>query len=151
MNATALPYIMSTVVPPLQKSPDERPNILVADDEDQILNVVSKLVTCEQYGAITARDGNEALALYQECPEEISAVITDLNMPGMSGLELSLRIRDTHPDIPILIMSGNFEETIVRSLMQCRGYYLLRKPFTVGQFRNQLDKMMPNKRTAAAA
>jgi DNA-binding NtrC family response regulator len=143
MNAPALPYIMSTIP---QSKPDlrnERPNILVVDDEDQVRDLMTRLIGCHKVGTLSASNAREALALFEECPEQVHAVVTDMNMPGMSGLELSLRLREMNPNLPVLMVSGNFDDNLVRSLMDCRNYHLLRKPFTLEQFTKKLGKMLP--------
>jgi CheY-like chemotaxis protein len=83
------------------------PVILVADDDDGIRNLMALCLEGEGYQVITARDGCQALALWKRHRMEIDLVITDIEMPEMSGLELVDRLNRRHAGIPILIISGS--------------------------------------------
>lgn len=80
--------------------------ILVADDESHILNVVSLKLKNAGYSVVTARDGDEALELAnQELPD---LIITDYHMPGLSGLELCRRLKqsDRTARIPAIMLTA---------------------------------------------
>ena len=70
---------------------DERVRILVVDDEEMIREMLFDVLSQAGYTAKTAKDGNDAIAQIENEPFEI--VITDLKMPGMSGLELLQRVQ----------------------------------------------------------
>lgn len=80
--------------------------ILVADDESHILNVVSLKLKNAGYSVVTARDGDEALELAnQELPD---LIITDYHMPGLSGLELCRRLKQSEKTagIPAIMLTA---------------------------------------------
>jgi len=84
--------------------------ILLADDDPEIRDFY-RMVLAEHFELIFARDGAEAWRLYEE--EKPRLVVTDLNMPGMNGLELTKRIRteSTRPDTPIIIITGTTRDS----------------------------------------
>ncbi|CAN5304774.1 N/A [soil metagenome] len=84
--------------------------ILVADDDPDILNF-HRLLLSPLFDVVFARDGLEAWKFFQA--ERPRLVLTDLNMPGMNGLELSQKIR-AHPELgttPIIILTGTTRNT----------------------------------------
>ena len=83
------------------------PVILVADDDDSIRNLMAICLEGEGYRVIAAGDGREALAVWKRHRTEIALLITDIEMPGMSGIELAGQLNRLHAGIPILIISGS--------------------------------------------
>ena len=80
--------------------------ILLVDDEDLVRNINERLLKALGYQILTAVDGVEGLARYQEHRSEISLVLLDLTMPRMSGAETFRQLREWNPDLPVIIYSG---------------------------------------------
>jgi two-component system, cell cycle sensor histidine kinase and response regulator CckA len=80
--------------------------ILVAEDDPATLGLTVSSLKPEGYHLLEAGDGLEALSLSEQHPGAIDLLITDLNMPRMTGHELARTIKEARPDIRILIMSG---------------------------------------------
>jgi len=89
--------------------------VLVIDDDSTVRDsVVAYLDDCE-YRMLSAASATEALALLDT--ETADAVICDLKMPGMHGIELLERLRVTHPDLPVIVVSGaGVMDDVVRAL-----------------------------------
>ena len=81
--------------------------ILVVDDDEGIRNLISMVLTGEEYKVITANDGKEGFELYQK--QHPDALITDGTMPVMDGYELARKIKEINPDYPIVMYSTDFE------------------------------------------
>lgn len=100
--------------------------ILVVDDDESLRRVTQ--VQLEQVGfrTLTAADGTEALKILQRSP--IDLVITDLKMPGISGLELLRRIRMEYPDISVVMLTafGTIETAV--EAMKAGAYDYITKP-----------------------
>jgi two-component system cell cycle sensor histidine kinase/response regulator CckA len=84
-----------------------QPVILVADDDDGIRNLVAIFLEGSGFEVIKAHNGSEALALWKQRRPEIDLLITDIEMPEMSGLELIDYLNRSDAGIPILIISGS--------------------------------------------
>ena len=83
-----------------------RASILVVDDQPIIRMCLSELLSDHGYGVRSARDGFSALAeIGKEVPD---LIVSDLNMPGMSGFELLSVVRRRFPSIPVIAMSSQF-------------------------------------------
>ena len=80
--------------------------ILVVDDEVMIRNITRVVLEQEGYFILAARDGEEALRLSEKFPGAIHAVLSDVMMPTIDGLQLRERILTERPGIKVLLMSG---------------------------------------------
>jgi putative nucleotidyltransferase with HDIG domain len=90
----------------------EKKTILFVDDEESILEVASEYFQQKDYHVVTAMNGEDALAVLEQT--EIDCCFTDINMPGMDGLELAEHIREKDMTIPVIVMTGypSLENTI---------------------------------------
>lgn len=104
--------------------------ILVADDETDILNLMKLQLSEEGYDVLTASDGITAFHLYEK--ENIDMAILDIMMPGMDGLTLLRKIRETS-EIPVIFITARGEEMDrVAGLSQGADDYLV-KPFGLAE------------------
>src|SRR5690348_17871100 len=108
-----------------------RPALLVIDDDSRVRTVVSWQLEAEGYVVHEAADGNAAWqAIVDRRPD---LVVLDLSLPGMSGLELLRRLRDTGDRTPVVVLSGrNGEGERILGLDLGADDYLV-KPFSPGQ------------------
>jgi DNA-binding NtrC family response regulator len=83
----------------------EHKTILLIDDQEQVHQVVGLALRREPYTVLNAYDGVEALAILQEA-EQVDAILCDQHMPDISGVDLLVHIRRTHPNIPALLITG---------------------------------------------
>ena len=81
------------------------PHVLIVDDELNIRRVLAAMLAREGYEVTTAGNGEQALAVLQKTP--VDAVVTDLVMPGMSGLKLLERAGVEFPDVPIIMITAH--------------------------------------------
>ncbi len=105
----------------------DQPQILVVDDEKTLRDIVSRALAKLGHRCVTARDGQEALALAGR--QGFDLVITDLKMPKMGGLALIERLRKEHPELPIIIMTGYADLETARKALRLRVADYLVKPF----------------------
>ena len=105
----------------------EKLNILVADDDKEIVYIIKKILTDEDYNVFSAYDGAEAVSVLDR--EKVHLVILDIMMPKMNGLMATMKIREQN-NVPILILSAKGEESDrVLGLTTGADDYLV-KPFT---------------------
>ncbi|MCK5162885.1 MAG: sigma-54-dependent Fis family transcriptional regulator [Desulfobacula sp.] len=102
-------------------------NILIVDDEKNYPMIIGELLGEEGYTSLTASSGMEALDILNN--ELIDLVLTDVNMPGMSGIQLLEKIKEINPDIPVIIMTayGSVEKAV--EAMHKGAYTFILKPF----------------------
>ena len=117
---------------PLVSQPSAETNaktVLVVDDEPLVGFMVESILSDEGFEVLYASNGDDALEVLQN-HESIVAIVTDIDMPGMSGLELAAAVRRARPDLGIVLMSGGVMPD--PAAMQCRMAYLA-KPCTPTQ------------------
>jgi CheY-like chemotaxis protein len=104
--------------------------ILVVDDEEGVREVAERMLQEIGYGTIAAQDGREALDILEHTEDEITGMLLDLSMPRMGGQETLLRLRATHPDLPVVMMSGYTEQVVAEQLGESSpSTGFLQKPF----------------------
>ncbi len=101
--------------------------ILIVDDEKNYPMIIGELLQEEGYASLTASSGMEALDILNH--ELIDLVLTDVKMPGMSGIQLLEKIKELKPDIPVIIMTayGSVEKAV--EAMHKGAYTFILKPF----------------------
>jgi PAS domain S-box-containing protein len=104
--------------------------VLVVEDQPQVLQLVSLMLTTRGYHVLTANSGQEALRTTASYAGEIHLVVTDVVMPDMNGKELFERIRQARQGIRVLYMSGYPADVISKQGVLETGINFLRKSFS---------------------
>ncbi|HSR05553.1 MAG TPA: response regulator [Bryobacteraceae bacterium] len=108
---------------------DIRPRLLLVDDEDSVRNSLYSLFENDGYEVLAASNGTDGLAIYRHSVHPIELLVTDYNMPGMSGLELARECTRLHRELGVLYISGSPpDEELRRDLQGCRRGFIA-KPF----------------------
>ena len=103
--------------------------VLVVDDEASVSNVIRVLLTKNGYRVLSASNGIEAIEIFAPRSAEIDLVISDLNMPEMSGDQLARVLPRVKPTVKVLLMSGAGSGGITGD-MDLAGARVIKKPFT---------------------
>lgn len=125
--------------------------ILVVDDEEHVRRMVQYVLESFGYRVALAATGGDALTLFTERRNDISAVVTDVMMPGMSGIELIGEIRGIDPGMPILAASGVHGTDEKLKAAGNEGVGFLRKPYSVGGLLKTLHQILAEIPGKAAA
>ncbi|MFD1106516.1 response regulator [Sphingobium olei] len=120
--------------------------ILLVEDEDMVRAVAERALTRQGYKVLTANDGEQGLEVLAG-GEEIDLLISDVVMPNMDGPAMVARARDTHPDLPVLFMSGYAEEQLRKSI-DIANVAFLPKPFSVSQLAQAAREAMAQRPAA---
>ncbi len=116
--------------------------VLVVDDEESVREMLRAALEKYGFSVLLARDGREALAIYDRHARDITLVVLDLIMPVMGG-ELTLEeLHARNPELPILISTADPEADIKRLSGLHSRLDLLRKPFDVGQLTARLAPLL---------
>ena len=105
--------------------------VLLVEDEDMVRAVAERALARQGYKVLTANDGEQGLEVLAG-DEKIDLLISDVVMPNMDGPSMVARARDSHPDLPVLFMSGYAEEQLRKSI-DIANVAFLPKPFSVSQ------------------
>ena len=112
--------------------------ILVVDDDPVVLSFTHELLQEGGHYVLSARNGPEALRLSQDHPGDIDLLLTDFQMPGMSGIDLATEITLDRPAIKVLMMSGFAGGMLVLN----EGWHFLAKPFVSSQLRSLVTGLL---------
>jgi signal transduction histidine kinase len=119
--------------PSLEASPSPPANhsetVLIVEDEDAVRELASEFMKSAGYDVLTAKDGQEALAVARSSSQAIRLLVTDVVMPNMRGPELAKRLKSLRADIRIVYMSGYLEYNRGSAEFLEDGFFL-QKPFT---------------------
>ncbi len=102
--------------------------VLLAEDDDALRALMRAFLESEGYHVIVCRDGLRALEAFQKI-QHIDLLISDLQMPGMTGDHLATIISGMRPMSPIILVSGSELSQDLRSLVREKGWIFLAKPF----------------------
>jgi two-component system KDP operon response regulator KdpE len=123
--------------------------ILVIDDEPQITRVLRAALSAQGYDVRTANDPEEALEVFKEWPPDL--VVTDLMMPGLSGVDVTRAIR-THSATPVLILSVRDHERSKVEALDAGADDYVTKPFSIQELLARVRahlRRAPERTTAA--
>ena len=113
------------------------PTILIVDDDSAIRGVLYDLLS-EKYECNTASTAEQALQ-YLEV-EKYDAVLTDIAMPGLTGVELLKRVQLRDEGTPVILMSGKGSEQDAKSLMDLGAFAYLTKPFNLDEIEQVVER-----------
>ena len=104
--------------------------VLYLDDEDRVVRVGTELLERLGYRVEAYDRATEALAALRADPDQFDVVVTDHNMPGISGLEIARAVALLKPDLPVVLVSGNCALS-PEVLAAANVRHLLEKPYTI--------------------
>jgi two-component system chemotaxis response regulator CheY len=119
---------------------DSRLRILAVDDSPEVRGVLLAILGPAGYEVTLAEDGNGAEALLGS--SSFSLVITDLNMPGRSGLELIRDLRGRGPETPAILLSGSLDEESRREAALLGKVACVEKPFMPSGLLAVIDRLL---------
>ena len=92
--------------------------ILLVDDEISITGYLGELLKMHDYDVTTSNDSQQALSLFLSEPAAFDLVITDMTLPGLTGIELATGMRQLRPDLPVILCSGYIDEETKQAITE---------------------------------
>ncbi|MEZ4384453.1 MAG: response regulator [Nannocystaceae bacterium] len=124
--------------------------VLVVDDEAIIRRVVARLLSSRGAEVICAADGHEALEILSEDPRPFDCVVLNVSMPFISGIDVAAEINVTHPDLPVLLISGYSATDIERRAAELSIAGIIQKPFSAAGILAAVVAVVPRRTTDAS-
>jgi DNA-binding response OmpR family regulator len=130
-------------------SPSERPTVLVVDDEEDLRDIMRRMLERRGFDTLVAGDSTQAIAACRAHEGEIDVLVTDLGLPGVSGGELSRTAAALRPEMGVVYVSGLPKDIAVSKGLIGSDAVLVKKPFSadvlVGTLRTVLaEKAAPD-------
>jgi CheY-like chemotaxis protein len=121
--------------------------ILIADDEASMRALVARAIAMDGHQTVTAQDGAEALEILAREQGAFDLLLTDIQMPVMDGIALSLAAARDFPHLTILLMTGFADQRERASGLNAIAHDVVTKPFSVGDIRTAVaDALAARKR-----
>ena len=123
-------------------SEDYRPLILVAEDDESNFKLIKAIIgkKCE---IMWAKNGLEIIELFKGNRDRAEAILMDIKMPEMNGLEATKIIREEDGELPIIMQTAYAFTADRENAMQCGASEVLVKPITLSALRNCLSQYLP--------
>lgn len=110
---------------------NSRALVLFADDEEHIRTLGKIFLERLGYEVMMAADGEEAVKIYREHHNEISALVLDMTMPKLSGRQTLKKILEINPQAQVILASGYTNEGTAEELLKEGAKIFLQKPYTI--------------------
>jgi len=123
-------------------------DILIVDDDEIIRDTLRELLS-EQYTCQTAGTADEAFARLSEKPYDL--VLTDISMPGISGLDLLGRVLRQYPKTLVIVVSGISDQEHVQGLLKLGAFDFLLKPFRLEVVEKSVKRAIEQRRKSLEA
>lgn len=117
--------------------------ILIVDDDDAVRDVLYDLFS-DEHMCHAAATAEQALAFLAD--QSYDAVLTDISMPGLSGLELLGRLRQERPDTPVIVVSGIGDRTHAEGLTRLGAFDFILKPFSLEAVEESVNRALEHGR-----
>ena len=138
-----LDQLSQPALTPSQPMREGNERILWVDDEPQLAKLGQEMLTTLGYQVTTHTNSQEALSLFEADPNAFDLVITDLNMPQMSGKELTQAILALQPQMPVIMCTGFSELVTDQTPDQLGVRALLMKPVLMGEMAQTIRQVLP--------
>jgi CheY-like chemotaxis protein len=127
---------------PTPRPPAAEGTLLLVEDEESVRRLARRVLEGVGYRVLEAASGTEALGIVESWEGPLDLVVTDVIMPGMSGQELSARLRERRPTLRILYVSGYTDDAILQHGILLPNTSFLQKPFTPGSLAQRVQEVM---------
>ena len=118
--------------------------VLIIDDDDQIVEILQKLLSGAGYEVLTALDGKAGIDLFRK--EQPDVVITDIIMPEKDGTEVIFELQKEFPGIKMIVMTGGGQGDAQSYLKSITAYsnvkYALEKPFAMDELLKSVKELL---------
>ena len=114
-----------------------KPNVLLVDDEEKFLDVLSRRLGTRGLDAVTATSGEEALVKIKN--KNFDAIILDIMMPGIGGIETLKRIRKENPEVQIIMLTGRGSVDKAVEAMKEGAIDFLEKPADIEKLLEKIE------------
>lgn len=118
--------------------------IMVVDDDAAIRSTLQEILIEEGWDVVSAKDGFQAIQLASE--SQFALILMDFKMPGMSGLEALLKIKEILPNCVEVMMTGHAEESQIEEALSNGVMTVLSKPVEIEQLLEIVDSVVPGKK-----
>ena len=115
--------------------------VLIVDDNADILKMISRILEMDGYRVVTASTGHAGIEAAQS--PEVAAVLLDLGLPDLDGLEVLNEIKKIRPRLPVIMVTGNNDEEKAQKAVALGAWDYITKPIDIVYLKNVVGLSMP--------
>src|SRR5438046_528092 len=124
-------------------SPSPQPTVLVVEDDELILDAMTRMLVRQGYLVFTAASGHDAIGLLRTPLQPINVVVLDVNLPDVSGIDLCARIRELHPTMPVVVCTGSTDPAELSDLLKMGVRHCFHKPVQMADLLASVEAALP--------
>ena len=128
---------------PALAHPSFQPTVLLVEDDDLVLDAMTRTLVRQGYLVLSARSGHDAMSLMSTPLQPINVVVLDLNLPDVSGIDLCARLRELHPNLPVVVCTGSTDPADAARLIQMDVRSCFRKPVRMADLLASVEQTLP--------
>jgi len=126
----------------------DRARILLAEDDQAMRDFVRRALEMDGHDVTTVHDGGEALERLKSPLHEYDLLLADIRMPVVDGITLALEMAREHPNLPIILMTGDVQRRDCASGLDAAVKAVIQKPFTLERIRSEVRRVLEASRVA---
>ena len=119
-----------------------RPTLLLVDDEEILRRLLAMYLTRLGFDVLTAESAEEGLRILSQRRDPIHLLITDILLPGMTGLEFAMQLKESSPSLPAILITAYPPEILARHGVKLGDFPLLNKPFSIEDLRRVISGLL---------
>lgn len=116
--------------------------VLLAEDDESMRGLIQLVLEARGFKVIATVNGVEALQVYRKSGDSIHIVISDVGMPGLSGVDLFRELALLNPIVKMILISGHLDSLSLGQLRKAGLKHFIQKPFSPDQFLQAVDKVL---------
>src|SRR5262249_14701512 len=125
-------------------APSYQPTVLLVEDDELMLDAMTRTLVREGYYVLTALSGHDAVGLLRTPLQPVNAVILDLNLPDVSGIDLCARIHELHPAMPVVVCTGSTDAGDPDRFRKMGVRRYIRKPVPMAELLASVEAVLPS-------
>ena len=114
--------------------------ILIVDEQQGIRMLLNEVFKKEGFTTYLAANGFDAIKIAQE--NALDCVLLDMKIPGMDGLEILARLKEDHPELPVMMMTAYVEQHMMDRANELGVVKYFTKPFNIFEVRDEVNKLV---------
>jgi len=123
--------------------PSFQPTVLLVEDDEPVLDAMTRTLVRRGYLVLSARSGHDAMSLMYTPLQPINVVVLDLNLPDVSGIDLCARLRELHPNLPVVVCTGSTDPADADGLINMGVRRYFHKPVPMADLLASVEGTLP--------
>jgi CheY-like chemotaxis protein len=134
-------------IQPVDLIPSGKATVLVVEDDPSVLNLIVDFLESLEYTVCAAASVDEAISIIEEPGRRVDLLISDVVLPGKKGTELAAMLKERHPEIKIMLMSGYADEKVPHAEILKSKIHFIAKPFSPLMLVMKVQEILEDSRT----